>query len=121
MYYERTEEMSRARAIAQVRQTLARVLSRGRFGFEVDENANTVHYAGYKFWIMVGMRPGTSEKHRERQDWIHINVSVNGDDNMGREFFHERFPAAHMGKVRKLGLILAKKIQQRPVHDIMAS
>jgi len=114
--------MSRNKVIGQVRETLVRVLRRERFGFIVDETGKNVEYAGYKFTIQIDVRSKLSlDQQRERQDWIHINVLVTTDDSFGREFFSESFPAARMRKVRKLGLLLAKKISHRPVHDVMSN
>lgn len=100
--------------LREVSNTFVRVLSRPRFGLSVSE---TETHVGHCF--RIGLPTGDSIILRLFDMGPSVYVEATRDKNA--KFFSMKISRFRPPKIGRVALILAKKISDKPVYDVMLS
>lgn len=99
------------RVCDEVRSVFTRVLARPCFGVTVEgtPDATQLTWGTYRYVMYAGIQ----------DQYVTIVVLEPIGENNVKHFFEARFERAKLGKIKKSALILAKKIINRPVREVM--
>lgn len=102
---------SDVRVCDEIRGVFVRVLTRDCFGVKVEgtPDATELNWGGYRYVMYTGIQ----------DQYVTLVVLEPVGDNDIKHFFEARFERARLGKIKKSALILAKKIINRPIREVM--